>query len=496
MKMNNKRVEEINSYLLKFKTLFKESKDSDEFILRTKTVYESLVRINTNNNINSYDMFEKWEEYGSSINSLLVFLSKPIKIKFEKIAKPYFLCMNTKNAKLVNDSLNLHKIYLSLKPEYLEQGVLRILDFIDRENIEVGFKVGRLSRDDQTVIRVGSHEDCDKVLNFINNDQFFQMGKKEANPFSFQKDGIALAVDGDISYNDCMSKMVFKYLQHMKYNNKIDEIGYNTFVKYVKDYYEEHFIRKENIEASLRDFKINNNKLELYKLIDYKYSIKLFLEGLLNDFTYDSYKNFIDNKKEHFAEESRDLYRNFGHEDYFSLFFELCDVMINKVGYEQACFNLIDFFESNDSSLITRDNNLRRRVDNKLFINFINNHVSRSNMTIKDLIDNIYCPENDLNYDEKVSMINDGIRKTYVVHNEDGDGLYYARGALYNLIIKNKYNGFTREDGVRDRIKEYISRDDLMNIIKNETGVNIINEDNIGKVINTYLNNTLNRRVL
>ena len=126
-------------------------------------------------------MFDKWEDYSSSIGGLLVFQSVPVRLESETVSKPYFFCVQTKNAKLVDKPLNLHKIYFSLKPEYLEQGVLKIIDFINRENIEVSFKVGRLSRDDQIVIRVGSHEDCDKIINYINNDHYLQMGKKEAS---------------------------------------------------------------------------------------------------------------------------------------------------------------------------------------------------------------------------------------------------------------------------------------------------------------------------
>ena len=83
-----------------------------------------------------------------------------------------------------------------------------------------------------------------------------------------------------------------------------------------------------------------------------------------------------------------------------------------------------------------------------------------------------------------------------MTHNENGEGMNYAGGALYYLIMNNNYNGFTREDGIRDKIKECISRDDLINIIKNETGVDVINEDNAVKVISSYIRKVLKTRVL
>ena len=424
--MNNKRIDEINNFLLRYKSLLEEIDDMDGFIIEENDIYDSLVRINTKEYANSYRLFDKWFDFGKDKYSLTLFETPPIKVKSDMKAEPYFIGINSKNNSIVNDSSNLHKIYLSLKPEYLEQGVMLIMDFVDREEIEVLAKVGRLSRDDQIVIRVGNHRDCDKVLDFINNNQYLQKGKKEANPFSFQNNGIALAADGDTSYNSCMSRLVYKYLKHMKYNNRIDEIGYNSFIRYIKNYYEEHFVRMDNIDEALKDFKVRKNNSDLYKLLDYKYSIKLFIDGLSNDFNYNSYKNFIDYKKEHFGEDSRDLYNRCINEDYFSLFFELCDVMINKYGYDQAVANIGGFFKDGDCAYITGDNNLRRRVDNALFINFINNYVSRSNMNIEDFVGNVYNADSDLNYDEKISILNDGIKKTYEVHNEDSFGMEYA----------------------------------------------------------------------
>lgn len=491
--MNYKRKEDINRFLLKYK---EDLKETDDFLIDAEDLYDDLVRINTKENINCYDLFDKWEDYGKNMNSLTIYQSQPVRLESETKFTPYFLCVKTKKSKMADHSLNQHKIYLSLKPEFLEQGVMRIMSFVDRENIEVYFKVGRLSRDDQLVIRVGSHEDCDKVISFINNDDYLRNGKNEATVFPFQKDGISLAVDGYTSYNDCMTMLVYKYLQYAKYNNKIDEIGYNSFVKFVKEYYEEHFIRKENLSAALGDFKVSKIESDLYRLIDYKYCIKFFLESLSDDFTYDSYKKFIDDKKEHYEDETRELYSKYGYGDRFSLFFELCDVMIDKMGYEQACKNIVKFIISGNSDLITRDNDLRTRVDRKSFYDFIYYYVKTINMSIEDFINSVYFPENDLNYDEIVLIINDGIRKTYMTHNENGEGMNYAGGALYYLIMNNNYNGFTREDGIRDKIKECISRDDLINVVKNETGVDVINEDNAIQVISSYIRKVLKTRVL
>ena len=72
--------------------------------------------------------------------------------------------------------------------------------------------------------------------------------------------------------------------------------------------------------------------------------------------------------------------------DYLSLFNELCEVMINKYGYDQGSEQIIEFIYSFDKSYITRDNNLRNRVADYDFVYFVKKHAENNNLSIEGLI--------------------------------------------------------------------------------------------------------------
>ena len=484
--MNRDRIIDINRVLLGFKEQILKNPSESNAIFYGDRIYGKIVRTNTPYKNNDSEMFDYWTSNNKRSNT---------RVEVTETHPNFcqFLCQNEK----LDDFNKHHKIYLSLKPEYLQQGVEILFDFLDRENIPHASKVARFSRDDQIVVRVGSHEDCEKVINFISNNEYIQEGKKRANPFSFQENGIALATDGGVSYNTGVSYLVEAYLR--EYLNKAEEIGINTFIDFCVNYYNKYFVNKEDNRKIYKDFHVDNDIGYLYEIVDYKYCIKLFLNSLEDNFNLDKYEELIDEKGKKFAAEVASFKYTIDKTEYLELFDELCEVMINKYGYDQGSAQIIEFIYTSDKSYITRDNDLRNRVSNGDFIYFIKKHLESNNITIEGLINesinkssfNMYSDDNSELFKKGVNTTYEYHQKLYEIGMDDYTGMDYARGAVVNFLRDNSYKGFTRENNIRDTIKNSIDREEAYRIVCSELGIRKEDIDDLFEVAERYLNKVL-----
>ena len=491
--MNRDRIIEINKLLLSFKKQIEDNPDKASSIISHSNIYYYLVRTNTPERISFDGLFNYWTSNNNRSNTN-VFVSPDWK----------YFCQFISQIEKMIDSTKHRKIYLSLKPSYLMEGVDRLFDFLSRENIPHESKVGKKSRDDQIVVRVGSHEDCLKVVNFIKNDPYIQEGKKKANPFSFQYEGVALTSDGITSYNGCITCIIKSYLQEMKNNNTIDSINVNTFIDYCIDYYNRYFVYKSDIKKLFEDFELDYKYDSLYELIDYKYCMQLFLNGLKNGFDLNKYEKFVDDKEKTFDKELKQFSDEYyGRDNYLTLFTELCVVMIGKKGYYQASNLIKHFIYDYDITCVTRDNDLRRRVNYKGFINHIKKYLNENDMSLDSLISKCYEKGKlftPLNEGEK--LLREGVIDTYNYHQElfekgknKIEGYRYAMGSLIHLVSDGSYNGFTRNNDVRQKIADNLTRDDVITIIKNELGIDKINREEIEDICNSYIHKIMGTSV-
>ena len=143
------------------------------------------------------------------------------------------------------NSLNEIKVYIPLDVNHIEDGVYKIFKFLSNNNIKHTSKVrnGEISRDD-VVVRLFSEEDARKLIDFVNNDDFFKTNTIEPNPFSIRAGRVGLVSDGMFSYNDFVNNIIYKFFRENEmrrfYEYVIDE---EDFIKWFRCYYEEMFIK-------------------------------------------------------------------------------------------------------------------------------------------------------------------------------------------------------------------------------------------------------------
>lgn len=482
--MKKDRLKDIDTFLKNFRQQIIDNPNRINDILSHNNIYGNLVRYYTPMKYNNANLFAVWVK-NNQRNNTMVFVDRNWQ---------YFCQFISQRHKMNNSKLH-RKIYLSLEPTYLENGVERLFDFLSRENIPHISKVGKLSRDDQVVVRVGNSEDCEKVLNFIDTDPYIQEGKKKPNPFAFQERGVALATDGEVSYNTCMSYLVEIYLR--EYVDRIDEININTFLDFCVDYYNKYFVKKEDVEKIYHDFSVDNI-YELYKIVDYKYCLKLFLNGLSEKFNYKDYDEFVENKDLTYDKEFSKFADKMDLNNYMELFTELCEVMIEK--YEQDGKEHIKaFIDTGDSSYITRTNNLRDRVSNGVFINYVLKYAKNNGITIDKLIDSVYQKSKGAMFDNsKSELLKKGVNVTYFHHQQlyemgkdIGNGYQYAQSAMVRLLRNGKYDGFTRQNNIRFDVKNNITQEDAYNIVMKELGLTNVDTISVVDLANKYIDKVL-----
>ena len=155
------------------------------------------------------------------------------------------------------------KLYVNLKPAAIEEGVKAIFGFISNNKMKSQSKVANRLRSDQIVIRLESKEDADKVINFINNQEFFRKNARLTNPFVSRNGCVGIAYDDKLSYNQFSSEQIYNYI------TSTNKPSYEDFTHYIEQNYQDIFVR--NNYKKLTDskyFQENYNRINGIKIYD------------------------------------------------------------------------------------------------------------------------------------------------------------------------------------------------------------------------------------
>lgn len=230
-------------------------------------VKESDKRINLRYNYNvNKSVFNEWISYYNFNSNINVFNSSDWS----------YFCQFISNHNIVN-AKNHIKVYIPLDSEHIEKGAKLIFDFLSNNNIPHHSKIGEEIRFDDIVIRLINPYDAERLINFVTTNSYLSKGLIAPNPFAFQKNGIALACDGRLSYNDTVSILISNYINTMKNSNKLDEIEITDFYSYILKIYNNDYLIKYIFNDS--DYKLENRKQVL----------ELITSSFLPNFSYEDY---------------------------------------------------------------------------------------------------------------------------------------------------------------------------------------------------------------
>lgn len=299
--------------------------------------------------VNPDSAFNNWLQHFDKNNNIDVFVSPNWSYFCQFVSKD-------KTASIAKDHI---KVYIPLDAKHIEEGAKQIFDFLSNNNIPHLSKIGKNIRFDDIVIRLVNKEDADKLINFVNNNKYIQNGLIEANPFAFNNNGIALACDGNLSYNDTIAGLIDMYIGQKKRENALNTVGLRNFYSYLINVYQKQFI-EHKIDFITREFEINPNDRET--LNNYENVIRLVVNSQNPTFTYDK---FIEHYEKCSGKENK---KGIDIDSINNMIIETINTMSERFNsLEDALINVEVYVQTGQKNLLTRQKGLRDKVTNSNF---------------------------------------------------------------------------------------------------------------------------------
>ena len=476
MNDKNQRIEE---FLAFFRDIAKENPD---YVLTDKAVYDKLTgfgvlegrkRINEN--------FEKWIEHFKRDYRCEVFVSP---------AWQYFcqFISTDRTAQYAGEHL---KVYVPLDSAHIERGANEIFEFLSREGITHLSKIGSHVRMDDIVVRLVNPGDLEKLTNFVKNNQYIQEGLIKPNPFCFNNNGLAMAVDGNISFNSTVASLIALYINNHAKNNNLDNVNFNDFRNFVYQYYEKAFSSKKGLDMLSNDFeKSEGRSFDSSLFQNYKNVIELIMKSMSKDFTYSDYI-------EHYRKCSNKQLQRSLNTDMAKLMAgrdekeekngysidekkvilsirDIISVMSEKYGKTAAIEGLTGYIVTGDSTYLTRTDGLRSRIASSSFREDLLKILDRHNVNVStylNIVSDVTVGTDEIYLEQAIMETYRKYEGKYQEGTSNVSGKDFAMGATKMLIRDGVYRGFTRDNGARNNLMENVPSYSVKRIIMRELGI-------------------------
>ena len=395
-----------------------------------------------------------------------------------------YFCQFISSDNIAKNSKEHLKVYVPLDSSHIEKGAIDLFKFLANEGISHLSKIGSHVRFDDIVIRLINTEDLEKLLNFISNNRYIQEGLLPANPFTFSKNGIAMAVDGYLSYNSTVTTLIRLYINDKNTKKLLNTINVDDFYAFIVRYYNNAFGSAHGLAKLEKDFN-EGKKLCVDLMVNYKNVMELLLKSINDSFNLDDYiahynecRNYriqeekaaeiINNMRNHhnpvnnYKGYDRDL-----EERVISTIKEIIQVMTAKYGYSVAIDNLQNYISSGNPIFLTRDSMLRERISNSSFRTDTIEILRKRGVSLFDYLN--FITNKDTNnkkhgrtLEERViSTIKEIIQVMTAKY-----GYSVAIDNLQNYISSGNPIFLTRDSMLRERISNSSFRTDIIEILE------------------------------
>ena len=354
----------------------------------------------------------------------------------------YFWAIENRCGKSDNDFFadmyNSIKLYVSVDPDNIYKVSELLFNFMIKENIIMQCKISKSMRNDALVCRVSGEDAARKVSDYLNS--LYYDSKFRPNPFLLDNGKVSMTMDGRLSYNIVLAKLLEQYFSLKRMNKQLDKINCNDFNSFVKNLRDQ--LCSEQKKSFMDLYSISNEE-RCKDFIMICSLISRNLDGSLSFdkfFKYDKLKDIgIDKKENNYSKQDEDklLYVINGLANYYSV------NDVHKI--------IMKFIETGDYKLFTRKEDIRIII----YDNF-------APIDVKNIISNLGW--NAFIYASKV---------TYDKYGEDQ--LFVA---VKKVFSGEGINGFTNDYDARSRLGLVIPQKLLINVMiskLNEAGRSISN---------------------
>lgn len=462
--MNKKvKIEEI------LKSVAEILKQNPNLQINYDTIYDMLMNYDLTpeeiKDCNIQYMFSKWEQRFKNSSNLQV---------YESPLQKGFIQFRSRDGL---DKANLIKIYLSFPKETMEVCVNIIFDFIEKNNIKSGSKVARTLRSDSVVLRLINKEDAEKVLNFINSNEFLCQNAKQTSPFSIKAGICGVAYDDRVSYNVCVSEVILQYLNKLKQENKLNSVSYNDFCSFMYSFYQNTFINCSELEKIIDNptFKkyIDYHDTIEQCVVNLKQVMEIFISNLYSNIDinkyyqlYDSFSNqknsnSLADKYHNIIMQKNPFLLNYSSINKQKIVEDYIMYGLEKYGADVIRKHINKFKCENNYNIITRDNDFR----NKFIAYQITGNFIERNIDVEKILLDAELSKNQTGTNADYEKL----LQEYINYSLAAYGETTVINQIEQFIRTTNYNLITRTNGLRDNfINNNIKGSDIDNIVHHD----------------------------
>lgn len=417
---------------------------NDKHAITSDMVYANLIYLGIDEKkVDISNNFSKWRSYFRNIKNIDVFVD-PFWSYFCQ-----FINSNYGRNRVKCDV----KLYIPVGEKQIQKSAEYLFEYLANENIPHVSKIGKHVRFDDIVIRTNSKENANKIIEFVNKNQYIKDGMLPASPFAVCCDGVSLAWDDNLSYNMVVSSWISDYINFERENNNLNNVSYSRFYAYICKKTDELFNKgvglTKHINKIMRENVIHGDGLALvanyYDVtnllimsLDPKMNKEKLFDFIDNVSSYEHQKMNINNIRRLFNDDKRqqDVFTEEQRKAFKMAYQSMCDCRDGektKLAFEH-------FIKTGDYCYITRTNGAR----GLLISNNINREVAEAIVTFW-----------------KSESIDKAIMTTY---NKYGFNQVYR--ALINVVDIQDYYYFTNDQNSRDELMARCMGSDILKIMK------------------------------
>ncbi len=406
------------------------------------------------------------------------------------------------------------KLYVPINKERIEISVKKIFDYIKNENINCCSKVFPTIRNDNIVIRVFDIDSCEKIIKFVNNNEYIKSGLLDLSPFVVNYQNIGITVDLNCSYHDILADKLYKYFLKLKKEDRFSDASTSDFKKYLLERVEREKDEHIKIVINLLIDNLDGNT-DIDTIIKYINVVKTkILEDLIFDiYNIYGYDETLNMMKDYNNISNVNVDNN--NKKYFNIYIKISDynkiingdyqnkldnILFKYSGYtkekleqlytvkkEKFYNTIIDTFKKyncyQEIKLYIKEyiNNVEydysktwlktiyKDISRYDVNNIIKNRIKKENILEDDielfindiLIDN----KENISY-EKKEILKNALINTY--NNRKDNKEQFIKDAIKQYILIYKINGFTNEDDSRKSVVDNIKPYECFYIISND----------------------------
>lgn len=347
------------------------------------------------------------------------------------------------------------KLYINFGIDNIESSIIKIFDYINKNNIEYLIKIDSYVNTDSLVISVNDKESAKKVVGFVNKK--FEDNTRGATPFLSRIGEVSIGYADEINYTNFVARILSSYFK----NRELSKVCYGDFISYVDE------LNGESIDELLMILSIDKEYIS-----NIKYNLNLLQISLKDNQDIDDIlDNIINIEKISIDKPLEPVIKKVPKEQLLINYINYC---LDKYGINQTKAQIKEFYNGTRSDiedkylLITKDNNFR--------------DCFRSN----DMINQIHDIINSNSLDEYIEKITNKTDYSIITSLLDEYILYSINYSNKNTTI-NLLNAFINSKDyniIDDNFKQKFINLDVANKIM------YIVEDNIESYINELENNT------